>query len=124
MSTRQTDKLDFIGVDKRSGEVVMTVADCDDWPSETDYLLALQDKLNKYIHFWENGDAVRMYPQAEGRNVRIDIVGRFPLREVTSGVKEFLSHARQTAEKAGICLCYRTLGRDGLPGPDELADDE
>lgn len=122
MTTRQTDKLDSIGVDNRSGEVVMTIIDADDWPSEVEYLQSLQDKLNGYIYFWENDDAVRMYPQAKGRDARIDIVGRFPLREATPSMIEFLTRARRVAEDAGISLCYRTLRPDGLPGSDELTD--
>lgn len=51
MSVLNSDVLD--GVAHNNGELVMLISDHLDWSNEGEHLLALQDKINAYIAFWE-----------------------------------------------------------------------
>jgi hypothetical protein len=59
MSVEQKDVIDAIGVNKESGEVVLTISDHLDWEDTSAHLLVLQDKINTYIAFIESGEILQ-----------------------------------------------------------------
>jgi hypothetical protein len=99
MSLDNSDVVDAVGVEDISGHVVLTVLDSWDWQNETRHLLALQSKLNTYFNFVESGQLLEEYPDAVGRSVVIDVVGRFPIPPIAV---EFLSRASDACADLGI----------------------
>ena len=78
MSLDQPNKVDAIGLDNETDQTVLTIADSWDWNNEPKHLIALQAKLNAYLEFIESGQVWDEYPTAKGKNLRIDVVFRFP----------------------------------------------
>lgn len=106
MSVEQLDKVDFIGVDKVSGKIILTIADGLDWHDERSHLVALQDKINTYVAFIESGELHAVYPDSIGRVPVIDIVHRLPL---PVAARTLLEKARPILSDAGIELSSRQL---------------
>lgn len=104
MSLDNLDQVDAVGIDHDSGEVVLTIADYWDWANEQQHLLALQQKLNAYFHFIESGQIFDSYPQARGRTLTIDIVGRYVFPQVA---EHFLAQASRVAEQLEVKIGTR-----------------
>src|SRR6266540_2021756 len=66
MSISETDKIDVIGIDSASGDVILTVSDHLDWEDVGTHLLQLQEKLNTYLAFIESGEMLESYPKSAG----------------------------------------------------------
>jgi hypothetical protein len=98
MSIEDTELVDAIGVDP-TGKLVMTIADNLDWTDERAHLLALQNKLNVYLHAIQNGDLVNSYPDASGRSVVIEVVSEVAMPELG---RRFLEHVAAEAKKIGV----------------------
>ena len=98
--------IDAIGVDKASGEVVLTVSDHLGWEDEASHLEALQSKLNRYLAFLESGEVFSQYPAAVGRTLRILVVLKYPPPDLAD---QFFRRARTTTREAGFELDYRVL---------------
>ncbi len=105
MSIIQTDKIDFIGTDKASNSVILTISDHLDWNDSESHLLLLQEKLNSYLTFCESGEIYEVYPQARGNALIIEIVGEHPLSQEGS---DFLEQVKEIIRENGnIELCFR-----------------
>ncbi len=103
MSIEQSNTVDFIGEENATGTVVLTIADHLSWDREYEHLSMLQAKLNAYLAFVESGEIADKY-SVEGKQIRIDIVGQFPLSEKAF---DFLLKAQLEVEKAGFTLTWR-----------------
>lgn len=105
MSVEEADVIDLIGVDKRTGHVVLTISDHLTWQSD-EHMLTLQEKLNAYLRFIESGELLEQYPDARGLKPQIAVV----LKHVPSkkGL-EFLNRVSGAIESAGIAFRYETL---------------
>lgn len=77
MSIAQTKVIDFIRLNKENTKVYLTIADDWNWDLKgTDasmHLQFLQEKLNNYIAFIENGEIFSEYPEAKGKPLEIEI---------------------------------------------------
>lgn len=62
MSVIEKNKIDGIGKSKDNKKIVMMISDHMNWDNEYEHLIILQDKINAYIHFIENGQVAQMYP--------------------------------------------------------------
>lgn len=102
MSVDKTGVIDAIGIDKSTGEIVLTITDPLDWGND-EHLLLLQEKLNTYLSFVEGGELLITYPDAKGRDVLIRIVCKFPPDE--SGVR-FLRKVSRIVEGASMKFDY------------------
>lgn len=101
MSVEQTNVIDFIGVSRETGEVVLTISDHLTWTDSVVHQTILQNKLNAYLSFIESGDLFQEYPDARGRAVVVRIV----FRNLPDGAgREFLARAKQVMESAGLAL--------------------
>ncbi|GFO57576.1 hypothetical protein GMSM_45830 [Geomonas sp. Red276] len=106
MTVEETKVVDVIGIDKASGQVVLTIADHLEWVDEDSHLLALQEKLNSYLAFVEEGELLEQYPNSKDRRVRLDIV----LKHSPSPRGDlFLRKAQDVVAAAGFSLEYRVL---------------
>ena len=106
------DVIDAVGIEKDSEFAALTIADSWDWQDEQKHLLALQAKLNAYFRFIESGQIWQSYPDAAGRQIVIDVIGRFPLPQL--GI-EFLTKASDACAGLGIRIRYRHYRGPGQP---------
>ena len=104
MSVEEINTIDFIGVDKSSGKVVLTISDHLDWMDSNYHLKKLQDKLNCYIHFCESGEIYESYPNAKDRDIMLSIRTKYPF---SPEGKEFILKAREIIERSGFFLELR-----------------
>lgn len=104
MALSDTNTIDTIGTMRDSGEVILTLIDEQDWVNEEDHLVLLQDKINAYIRFVESGEVFESYPDARGRNVVIEIVGKCPL---VDAAEAFVKRATEILQEANLELRFR-----------------
>lgn len=81
MSIQETSKIDSIGTDKLSGDIILTISDHLDWSNEIEHLEILQEKLNSYIEYIEGGQISEDYP-IYNKNLIIEIVSKFDYTDV------------------------------------------
>lgn len=106
MSVDQSNVIDAIGIDKVTGDLVMTITDHLEWSgSDSDHLMLLQEKLNTYLSFVESGVVFELYPDAKGRAVLIDVVCKYPLNRQA---QRFYSRISQIVDGAKVRLRYRS----------------
>lgn len=109
MSINNPDVVDAIGIERDSDVVVLTICDHLDWYSADEHLLALQDKINRYLGFVEN-ELLDAYPLANGRSIRLDVLFKF---QPTECATQFLMKARRVAEEYGVMLEWRVPSLGG-----------
>ncbi|HWY67504.1 MAG TPA: DUF6572 domain-containing protein [Terriglobales bacterium] len=101
MSVDQPRVIDFTGVDKATGEVILTISDHLDWSNSNEHQLMLQEKINWYLAFIESGEILTSYPDSRGRPVVINVV--FKHKPDQHG-QRFLAKAKNVVESAGFSL--------------------
>lgn len=107
MSVDQTDTVDVATIDSASGELWLTISDHLPWDSdEGNHLVLLQNKLNTYLRFIESGEVFKKRPDAKGRTIVINLVGKFPLNQ---NANIFLRKARAEIEGAGFRLQFSLM---------------
>jgi hypothetical protein len=111
MALEKPDTVDAVGIERNSDFVALTIADAWDWQDEGKHLLALQAKLNAYFSFVESGQIWQSYPEASGRQIVIDVVGKFPLPQI--GI-DLLTRASDACADLGVRIRYRHY-----PGPQQ-----
>src|SRR6516225_1909780 len=90
--------VDAVGIDKISGEVVLTISDHLEWSPCKEHLLLLQEKITRYLGFIESRELLEQYPKAEGKAVRIDVCCKYvPSKEA----ERFLLTASEAIRSAG-----------------------
>jgi len=101
VTIEQTNIIDFVGLDRRSQDVVFTISDHLDWTEVQSHLEALSSKLNTYLAFILDGEMDASYPQYIDKNVRIDVIGQYEIP------REILNHL--CSEISGVRICYRNI---------------
>jgi hypothetical protein len=96
--------VDSIGFEPATGFVVLTISDGLDWTDDVAHLEALEAKLNAYFAFIETGEINQAYPDAVGRPVRIDILGRFRFPDDR---RDFLDAAAIVAARLQVTIRQR-----------------
>jgi hypothetical protein len=106
MSVEQSEIIDIVNVDPRTGHVVLTVSDHLDWSHSTEHFALLQKKLNKYLAFVESGELLRNYPKAKDRPVAFNITFKFKPNEEA---RTFLLRTKGIIESAGFTLRHEVF---------------
>ncbi len=107
MSVDQTDKIDFATIDKATGDLWLTISDHLSWDEdEGKHLVLLENKLNAYLRFIESGEVLKKLPDAKGRSVVINLVGKFP---PSQSARSFINKAQSAIENAGFRLQFDLL---------------
>lgn len=104
MALDNTNVIDFVSVKDDSSNVWLTIADDFDWQDEKKHMYLLQEKINTYLEFIENGQFYKAYPEVKGRNISIEIYARFPIPE--AGMK-FLKRVDGVVTGAGYGFSYK-----------------
>jgi hypothetical protein len=110
MTVDQTGVVDFVSVDKTSGEVLLTISDHFVWDeNEGEHLLLLQDKLNAYLDFIFGGQLYTDFPNMRDKPVIISVVGAHPLSEQA---QKFFELAKERIKEADVQLKFKIRPMD------------
>ncbi len=101
MSILESNKIDTIGIDKESGEVILTISDHLDWSDSLNHVEMLQEKLNSYIEFIESGQITEDYPKWIGKKLIVQIIS---LYDYNQEGKDFLLKVNPIMESIGVSL--------------------
>lgn len=105
MSITETKVIDIIAVPEwEPDNVVLVITDHLQWGDKAEqheHLLLLQEKINTYIAFIENGELLESYPQAIGKNPKIRINGLYVLPEQG---ESFIDRVTEVLKGAGIAV--------------------
>jgi calcineurin-like phosphoesterase len=107
MSIDQADTIDFATIDKDSGDLWLTISDHLGWDeNEGNHLFLLQNKLNAYLRAIESGEILSKVPEAQGRNIVINLVGKVPLSQKADS---YFRKAQTLIEEAGFRLQFSLM---------------
>lgn len=109
MSIDQSETIDFIGIDRETGKVVLTVSDHLDWGDVESHVALLESKVNNYIAFIESGQLAIDYPDGAGREVSLLLAGAYSVPTDDAYVRGFLDHLRDTLAGIGVDLSIRLV---------------
>lgn len=104
MTVIEKKKIDFMGSEKDTGNILLGISDHLDWTeSPEEHLMHLQEKLNNYLAFIESGELFENNPSAKGKNIIIEVYGKYALSEVA---EKFYEGASEKIKKAGFDLKF------------------
>jgi len=107
MSIVEVSQIDHASVDHASGDLWLTISDHLPWnENEGDHLVLLQEKLNVYLRFVESGEVFEKIPEAVGKKIVINLVGKFPMS--VEGKKLF-QLAGSAIRHAGLDLQFQLM---------------
>ena len=101
MTIAEAEKVDAIGQDKDTLEIVLSVFDHLPWDDERTHIMALEGKLNSYLEFVEGGQIFEVYPAAKTNAVRIDVLTKYPMPELG---RKYIERANVVAAQLGIVI--------------------
>ena len=91
MGIENSRVIDAISIDLNRN-VVLTISDHLEWDLRNEHILLLQDKINAYLAFIEEGELYEQYPNAKGRKVVIQLVTKYLPSE---DGRKFIQHTKQ-----------------------------
>jgi len=91
--------IDAVGLEKQTGNVILTISDHLEWDADNEHVLMLQEKINAYLAFVESGEILESYPKAKSKTCVISVIALYHPNE--TGLR-FLECARNTLEGVGI----------------------
>ena len=106
MSIEQTDVIDFIGTDKQSGRVVLTISDHLPWTPSSEHFSLLEQKIGAYLRFVTSGQLVESRPDSEGREIEFRVVAA---HEPSAEARQFLEAVRRTLEPKQVLFSFGTI---------------
>lgn len=108
MSIEQTKVIDFIGRDKVTGDLILTVSDHLEWSDEIQelHIELLQEKINTYLSYIESGQALNDFPDTINPSFVICISGKSD--PIGKGI-EFILKAREVIEAAGYGFRFELI---------------
>ena len=86
------DKIDIIAFDRKGDKVVLSLIETREWGEDDKALFDLQEKLNTYIGYVDQGRLIEDYPNMRDKPVEFRLQTVFPLR---SRDKEFIEEVRR-----------------------------
>lgn len=107
MTIEKLNEVDAVGIDNETGYVTLIIIDHLDWEDEVSHLRLLQEKINRYLSFWESGEVYETYPEADGRKMEIKIYVKHDLPQICI---EFLERVSQIIGDEGFVLSYKVTG--------------
>lgn len=119
MTIREPRTIDWLGIEKQTGRITLTVVDDLDWRNEQRHLELLQTKLNTYLAFVESGEVERALLERLGRSVSRDVgvvVEVYAKHEPSEGGLVFLQRVKDAMSAAGLSFSHVVLG----PGEEPL----
>ena len=108
MAIDDSKVIDFIGFYEKNNEVILTISDHLDWELKMDHLLKLQAKINAYIDFIESGEIYKEYVNSRGRQMVIEICGKYDLPSDID-VNEFYNRTGRFLKDINIAIRFKKL---------------
>jgi len=115
MTVQDSGTVDWLGIEKGTGAVLMTIIDDLDWSEEHEHLLLLQEKINTYLAFFESGEVYQAVEENIGRRVepgtpmKVSILARY---QWTPKALQFLGHVGGVMESIGLTLQFKVVEVD------------
>lgn len=112
MQLAEADTVDYLGLEKETGYIVLTLIDDCDWENELQHLAMLQNKINRYFDFVDSGEvydeAVKVLGREIGRAtpVKISILAQY--EPIGEGLR-FLQHVKNVARSANVMVTFKVL---------------
>ncbi len=103
MSVVDKSKIDFIGIDKETNNVILTITDHLSWVDEMSHIYILQEKINSYIAFIEGNELHETYPESLNKTILINIVFKY---KITLLCAEFLNKVKGVLYDLDVKLTY------------------
>jgi hypothetical protein len=98
MSVQESTIIDFISFDEKKN-VILTISDHLDWSEEHEHLVLLQEKVNTYCKYIENGQIYDEYPDARDKRPLISVV---LFHELTPKAEVFFQKVKASLEGEGF----------------------
>jgi hypothetical protein len=103
MSVQNTSVVDFVSLDDQGG-VILTISDHLAWTPECEHFLLLQEKINTYCKYIENGQIYDEYPQTRDRRPLISVVF---FHDLTPKAEAFLQKVKAVLVREGFDLEWK-----------------
>jgi len=107
MSILSAETLDAVGIEKESGVLVLTITDSLDWESPKKHLVAIQNKINRYLGYIESHEYEQHFPQAILGRMRIDLYFK---HTPPPSVLTLLSNVPQVTQEYGCAFTWHVHG--------------
>lgn len=116
MTVLESGVIDFVVPVNKQGVTELIIVDQMPWAIEqSEHLVALQDKLNSYFAYVDEGQLFEDFPNARGRAIIFKIMALYSPN--TNG-ENLLAHVRQALEEIGATLEFELRPMpSGSPSP-------
>jgi hypothetical protein len=106
ITLHNTKQIDIAG--GTSDHTIYTLGLLDNLPwqdgKDEEHLKLLQDKINHYLHYIEEGQIYELFPEAKGAKFRIEVLSQFP--PVSQWGLDFLDRAKVIIKNLGFTLSH------------------
>ncbi len=99
MSVVDKQKIDAVALTDDESGIVLLISDHLDWQDEYNHLLVLQEKINTYVTFLEEGQYKSIY---EDNVITYGIIEIHFLCDITKKAEEFLQSVQDSVANLGI----------------------
>ncbi|MQA65947.1 MAG: hypothetical protein GEU76_08600 [Alphaproteobacteria bacterium] len=112
MRLTDANTVDYLGLEKDTGYVVLTLVDDCAWEDEIQHLSLLQAKVNRYFNFIDSGEVYEQLRETTGQEVapttpvKISILAKY---EPGGEGNRFLEHVARVAADAGVHFSFKVL---------------
>jgi len=106
MTVENIDIIDALGIEKDTGEIILTISDHLPWNSNSDHFEILEKKIGRYLDFIQSGQLVESIQDASKRRLRISI---FCKHEPDDHAYNFLKAAERELAEFGIAISLSEL---------------
>jgi hypothetical protein len=108
VSIEQKDKIDLINWNEKDKELVLTITDHLTWDGDQkNHIWLLQEKINQYLNYIENGDLDERFIQLSDNKITIRVVG---LHKPFGLAVEFYNSAASKLFAASVNLKFVLFG--------------
>lgn len=98
--------IDFVAINATTGDAILVIGDHLEWDGENEHLFILQSKINAYLEGIENGSLYEGYPDAENRNIVIEVKTKY---EPNEAGHIFLERTKMDLKAAGYGFSFSVL---------------
>lgn len=112
MRLTDASTVDYLGLEKDTGYVVVTLVDDCDWEDDIRHLSLLQAKVNRYFDFIESGEVYEQLRETTGQEVvtttpvKISLLAKY---EPSGEGLRFLDHVARVAGDVGVRFSFKVL---------------
>jgi hypothetical protein len=106
MTIEHSEVIDFVGTDKVTGAVILTISDHLSWGDEVRHFQLIERKINRYLDFIRTGQIFETHPQAKSMPIQIKLIYQY---EISESGSRFLVAAQKQLKERGVDFSYAEL---------------